>query len=255
MPKTASAFFGGAAIGSQPVVSRFSHDGKSARGYSFTAIKRSETGMIVTGEPQPLPFGTEVIADLGNWLWGTGCYRPYDMSLLVPYGQPIPSVPPGKTGIYDDLIALYLYIRDRGICQWLIGGVLAQNATHALWTTYCRSAEAAEGKIPVLSLRPSVAIPIASRSGEISYQPVLEITGWTTRDPGVFGARTVPPPQIRLGSDAAAAAAAIAAPEPAVLPQPVPVVLPREAAPGQAATAADAATTVTVSAPNAAPRF
>ena len=92
----------------------------------------------------------------------------------------------------------------------LIGGVLAQNAVYTLWTAFGRAAEAAQGLIPVLTLRPSLAVPIASRNGEISWQPVLEITGWTTRDPAVFGPRTVPPPQIRLGSDGAAAA--IAAP-------------------------------------------
>jgi hypothetical protein len=276
MAKTASAFFGGAATGSQPVVSRFSHDGKSTRGYSFTPVSRSQVGQVVTGDPEPLPFGTEVIVDLGNFRWGPGCYRPYDMTLLVPYGQPIPGVEPGKTGEYTDLLALILYVRGRGICQWLVGGVLAQNAVHTLWTTFGRAAEAAQGLIPVLTLRPSVAIPIASRNGEISYQPVLEITGWTTRDPSVFGPRTVPPPQTRLGSDGAAAA--IAAPEPAELPQPVPVILPPEqaaaatsandpfstmvplgsavaVAPSGAAAHYAAADTVTVAAPSAAPKF
>jgi hypothetical protein len=226
MAKVASAFFGGAAIGSQPVVPRFSHDGKSTRGYAFTPVSRSPAGQIVTGDPEPLPFGSEVIVDLGNFMWGPGCYRPYDMSLLVPYGQPIPIVPSGKTGEYTDLLALFLYVRGRGIGQWLISGVLAQNAVYALWTAFGRAGEAAQGLIPVLTLRPSLAIPIASRSGEISYQPVLEITGWTTRDPAVFGPRTVPPPQTRLGSDGAAAA--IAAPEPVELPQPMPVILPPE---------------------------
>jgi hypothetical protein len=228
MAKAASAFFGGAAIGSQPVVPRFSHDGKSTRGYAFTTVTRSQGGQIVTGDPESLSFGTEVIADLGNFLWGAGCYRPFDMTGLVPYGQPIPSVAPGKTGEYTDLLALFLYVRGRGICQWLIGGVLAQNALYSLWGAFCRAGEAAQGLVPKLTLRPSLAVPIASRNGEISYQPVLEITGWTTRDPAVFGPRTVPPPQTRLGSDGAAAA--IAAPEPAVLPQPVPVVLPPEQA-------------------------
>jgi hypothetical protein len=97
-----------------------------------------------------------------------------------------------------------------------------------LWTTFGRAAEAAQGLIPVLTLRQSQPIPIASRNGEISYQPVLEITGWANRDPEVFGPRTVPPPQTRLGSDGAAAA--LAAPEPAELPHPVPVVLPPEQA-------------------------
>jgi hypothetical protein len=229
MAKAVSAFFGGAATGSQPVVSRFSHDGKSSRGYSFTSVSRSQTGQIITGNPEPLSFGTEGIADLGNFLWGPGCYRPYDMSLLVPYGAPIPGVPPGKTGEYTDLLALFLYVRGRGLCQWLIGGVLAQNSLHMLWTTFGRAAEAAQGLIPVLTLRQSQAIPIASRNGEISYQPVLEITGWTTRDPSVFGPRTVPPPQTRLGSDGTGgAAAAIAATEPGELPHPVPAVLPPE---------------------------
>jgi hypothetical protein len=158
-----------------------------------------------------------------------------------------------------------------------VGGVLAQNAVYALWTTFGRATEAAQGLIPVLTLRHSQAIPIASRNGEISYQPVLEITGWTTRDPSVFGPRTVPPPQTRLGSDGAAAA--IAAPEPAELPQPVPVILPPEqhdpfstmmplgnatagaasaVAPAVAAASAIAvppADTVTVAAPSAAPKF
>jgi hypothetical protein len=268
MAKAASAFFGGAATGSQPAVPRFSHDGKSQRGYSFTTVTRSQVGQIVTGNPEPLSFGTEVIADLGNFLWGSGCYRPYDMSGLVPYGQPIPGVSEGKTGEYTDLLALFLYVRGRGICQWLIGGVLAQNAVYALWTAFGRAAEAAQGLIPVLTLRPSQAIPIASRNGEISYQPVLEITGWTTRDPAVFGPRTVPPPQTRLGSDGAAAAIAVAEPEPTVLPQPVPVILPPEQGtsstlPGDAlfASATPAASsampiaTVTVAAPSAAPKF
>ena len=175
MAKSASVFFGGAAIGGQPVVPRFSHDGKSTRGYSFTLVSRSESGQVITGDPQPLPFGTEAIVDFGNFLWGPGCYRPYDMSLLVPYGQLIPSVAPGKTGEYTDLLALFLYIRGRGICQWLIGGVLAQNAVHMLWTAFGLSAEAAQGLVPVVTLRSSQAIPIASRNGEISWQPVLEI--------------------------------------------------------------------------------
>jgi hypothetical protein len=226
MARAASAFFGGAAIGSQPVVPRFSHDGKSSRGYTFTSVIRSDIGRVVTGDPEPLSFGTEAIADLGNFLWGPGCYRPFDMSLLVPYGQPIPGVPEGNAGEYTDLLALFLYLRGRGICQWLVGGVLAQNAVYALWTAFRRAGEAAQGLIPVLTLRPSLAVPIASRNGEISYQPILEITRWTTRDPAVFGPRTVPPPQTRLGSDGAAAA--IAAPEPVELPQPVPVILPTE---------------------------
>jgi hypothetical protein len=275
MAKVASAFFGGAATGSQPVVPRFSHDGKSTRGYSYTSVTRSQTGQIITGNPEPLAFGTEAITDLGNFLWGPGCFRPYDMSLLVPYGQPIPGVPAGKTGEYTDLLALFLYVRGRGICQWLISGVLAQNAVHVLWTTFGRAAQAAQGLIPLLTLRQSQAIPIASRNGEISYQPVLEITGWTTRDPSVFGPRTVPPPQTRLGSDGAAAA--IAEPEPSELPHPVPVVLPPEQAGDSmfatvipvTATATSAATApesvamahpaaadvVMVAAPSAAPKF
>jgi hypothetical protein len=244
MAKTASAFFGGAAIGSDPVVPRFNHDGKSARGYKFTPVSRGEIGRIVTGESQPLAFGTEVIADLGNLRWGSGSYRPYDMSGLVPYGQPIPSVAEGKTGEYTDLLALYVYVRGHGLAQWLIGGVLAQNAVHLLWMQFCRAAEAVQKLIPVLTLLPSQAIPIASRNGEISWQPLLEISGWVQRDPGVFGPRTVRPPIPRLSSDGAAAAVSGAAAAPATLPQPVPVpvVLPPEetTAPVQAAAATSA---------------
>jgi hypothetical protein len=210
-------------------LARFSHDGKSSRGYSFTKVSRSQTGQIITGDPEPLPFGTEIIVDFGNLLYGAGSFRPYDMSLLVPHGQPIPVVPEGKIGEYTDMLALFIYLRGRGICQWLIGGVLAQNAVHALWTTFCRAPEAAEGLIPVLTLRPSLATPIASRNGEISYKPVLETTGWTTRD-STFGPRTVPAPQTRLGSDGAAAAIAAPEPVPAALPQPVLVILPPEQA-------------------------
>jgi hypothetical protein len=131
-------------------------------------------------------------------------------------------------GEYTDLINLLIYLRERGICQWLVGGVLAQNAVHILWTTFCRAAEAAQGMIPVVTLHPSQAIPIASRNGEISWQPALEITGWVPREEATFGPRTVPPPTTRLGTDGAEAALPAASPAPVTLPQSVPVVLPPE---------------------------
>jgi hypothetical protein len=240
MARTASAFFGGTAIGSTPVAPRFGHDGKSARGYSFTPVTRNEIGRIVTGDTQPLPFGTEVIVDLGGFCWGPGCYRPYDMSRLVPYGQPIPSLPPDVVGEYVDLIALPVYVRGRGLAQWLIGGVLGQNAMFALWTRFQHASEAAQGQIPVLLLRPSAAIPIASRNGELSWQPILEIAGWVVRDPAVFGIRTVAAPMAQVAAGTAPAGIM----QPAALPQPVPMVLPPEqlVAPVQAAAATPSAT-------------
>jgi hypothetical protein len=228
MSKASSAFFGGTAIVSSPVVPRFSHDGKSTAGYSYTPVARSETGGILTGDSQPLPFGTEVIVDFGNFIWGSGCFRPYDMSLLVPYGQPIPGVVPGRIGEYKDLLGLFLYVKGRGLCQWLIGGVLAQNSVYNLWLAFGRAAESVQGLLPVLTLRPSLAIPIASRNGELSWQPILKITGWVNRDTTVFGSRTVAPPQTRLANDNATAATPGVKPQPTALPQPVPVILPPE---------------------------
>jgi hypothetical protein len=222
--RASSAFFGGVPINDGPVVSRFRHDGKHPTGYSFTSITRNEMGRIVTGLPTPVPLGTEVIVDLGGLRWGAGCFRPYDMSLLVPYGALIPVVPAGKTGEYTDLIALNVYIRGYGLAQWIIGGVLGQNALFALWTAYIRSREAAEGSIPVTTLQPSEPIPIASRNGEISYRPLLEISAWVQRDEAIFGPRTVAPPVLRVEASSAADAPA----QSVVMPQPVPMVLPPE---------------------------
>jgi hypothetical protein len=267
MAKAASAIFGGSQIGTRPIISRFNHDGKSARGYSFTPVTRGGDGKIVTGEALPVPYGSAAIVDIGSMLWGPHCYRPYNDRYLVPYGQSIPMVPEDAQGEFTDHLAIPLYLKDRGLARWLVGGVLAQNAWHVVLTRCWSAAEAAQGLIPVIVIRPSLPVPIASRNGEISYQPVLEITGWAQRDP-MFGERTVPAPLARVASEVPAA--------PVVLAQPTPVILPPERT-AQAAPAKDpfasvvpAATptsaqpvavapallvTTTIAAPRAAPRF
>jgi hypothetical protein len=273
--KKPSAFFGGSQPGTRPIVSRVNHDGKSARGYTFTPVTRGGDGKVITGEAVSLPYGTVVIADIGGILWGPHCYRPFNANYMVPYGQPIPVVPVDVQGEFSDHLAVPLLVKGHGLGQWLVGGVLAQNSLYSVWTRCQTAAEAAQGLIPVLALRPSLAVPIASRNGEISYQPVLEITGWVPRDAAIFGERTVPAPQARVGSEAPAVSGMLAKPVPVILP-PEQVSLPPEqvaqpapsTAPDPFASAAPVATptaippaapvppaAITVPAPSAAPRF
>ena len=223
MARAASAFFGGPQIGNRPIVARFNHDGRAGRGYSYTPVVRGADGKVLTGEPQPLTYGFEGIADIGSMLWGPHCYRPYNDSCMVPYGQPIPSIRADAQGEFSDHIGVMLYLRSRGLCKWMIGSVLTQNAWHLVWTRCGAASEAQRGLIPVIIFHPSLAVPIASRNGELSYQPVLEITGWVVRDP-LFGERSVPAPIARISSDSGATAAA----QPVALAQPVPIILPPE---------------------------
>jgi hypothetical protein len=236
--RTASAFFGGANFNSGPILCRLQHDGRSPKGFTFTTVERDPTSnRIVTGEPKAVPFGTQVIADLGGFKWGPGCYRPFDMSHLVPYGQPIPVVGDTTQGEYVDLIEVICFVKGFGLCEYKLGGVLAQNAFHTVWAQFGRSPEAAEGKLPIITLNKSEPIPVASRLGEIFYKPSFALTGWVERDAAMFGARTVPAPQVRLGGGATPAGA---------LPNPVPVSLPVEISDPfqQAETASKAAVSV-----------
>jgi hypothetical protein len=231
MAKTASAFFGGQAISEGRVISYLNHGGKSGAGYSMVPKARDADGKIVTGDTRHIPYGSQVIMDFGSMHWGAGCFRPYDMSRLVPYGAPMPVVEAGTAGEFVDLLRVDLLVGAE-LVEWTVTGVLGQNALWAVWTQYSRSEAAATGQIPVVQLNESEAIAIASRQGEISYKPALAIVGWVDRDPAVFGERCVALPQARLA--AAPKAPAVAAPvfppvqpiRPVMPVRPQPVVLP-----------------------------
>jgi len=169
-------------------------------GYTYVTSTQSADGKFVA-KHTPVPFGTMLVLDFGGAERGWLQFRPFNDSHLVPLHHDVPAQPEGD---YTLVVRVPVLLQQFGLAQWTLGGTIAQNAVFSIYATFEHAREAAEGKILVCRLRPSRQIPIASRSGELHYAPVLEPCGWVERDEGRFGPRIVPPPLPLLPAAAAA---------------------------------------------------
>jgi hypothetical protein len=154
----------------------------------------------------PVAFGEKAAIDFPTGKRGWMSFRPYDDSHLVGLHEPIGPKP--AEGDYVLVVRVRLLMQHSAveITEWRVSGVIAQNSMFALFVAYTRAGEAAAGKIPVVALRPSRSITIASRNGELHHAPTLEIVGWVDRD-ARFGPPTVPLPIVRVGGGGAEAGA------------------------------------------------
>jgi hypothetical protein len=159
------------------------------------SVRDPSTGKY-SAKHTPIAFGTKGALDFGATERGWLSFRPFDDSHLVPLHMPVASESPGDT--YSRVVRIPVFLEGLGLLQWTLGGVIAQNSLFPLFYLFCRSAEAAEGKIPVAIFLPSRRVPIASRNGELHSAPELEIVGWIVRDQGRYGPRRVPAPVAAL---------------------------------------------------------
>jgi hypothetical protein len=159
--------------------------------YTFVIGERDAATGKYVAKHTPVPLGAKVVLDFGTIERGWLCFRPFDDQHLVPFPQPVPAQPEGE---YTRAIRLPVLIEGFGLAQWTAAGIIGQNALFAVYVTFERAVEATQNKIPIVALRPSRQISIASRNGEVHTAPTLEIIGWTDRRTDQFGLRTVPAP-------------------------------------------------------------
>jgi hypothetical protein len=118
---------------------------------------------------------------------------------VVPLGQPLPMIPSKE----------YKQCCRVRIASQVLGGVrefsssakCVLNALDDLHNKYEAASEAAEGKIPIVKLGGTNAVPTNGPQGKTTtYAPVFEIIGWTERFPEL-GEATVAPPRSRHTSN------------------------------------------------------
>ena len=207
-----SAFFDprGSQAG-RPPPPRFQFDGRSGN-YSYViGVRDPSIGRFVP-QHTAVPFGSKVILDFGSIEGGWLNWQPFDDSKLVPLPYDVPEAiraVGASPGHGFSLVArLSVLLQQHGLAQMTCGGVILQNAVKRLRTIYHHAAEASQNMLPVVELRPSRQIALASRNGELHAAPELEIVAWVPRDDNVFGPRIVPPPvPILTGAEAAKLAA------------------------------------------------
>jgi hypothetical protein len=207
-----SGFFDprGARRALQGVPPRLQFDGRGGSFSHVVGVRDALSGRFIA-KHTPVAFGTRVVLDFGSAERGWLSFKPFDDSKLVPMHQPVDvENPPGED--YTLVLRLPCWLEGLGLAQFTCPGVILQNAVFNLFVQYRRAGEASAGKIPVVALRPSQQIPIASRNGELHPAPQFEIVGWVTRDPDRYGARTVPLPTAQVAADDAMPALPGAAP-------------------------------------------
>ena len=171
---------------------------------------------------------------------------------MVPYdGRPLPSQPQDKDaeGKIMSRPGFRLLIAGKavgGIREWCSNASILVNEIEVLWDMYRVAPEAAQGRIPLVSIISTV--PVTSGRGaqkSTNYKPVFVIRGWVDRLEDM-GPRTVPVPR-------PVAAMPHVAPRPTPGTQGAPAApLPETPAPAQAATRPSGASTG-VAAPDAMP--
>jgi hypothetical protein len=198
MTKLSGFFDPRGARGTQGVPPRLQYLDATAS-YSFVIGDRDLASGKYIPRHATVPLGTKVALDFGAIEWGWLQFRPFDDQFLVPLCHPIPPQPEGD---YTRAVRLPALLEKYGLAQWTAAGIITQNALFSVHVIFQRSAEAAQGQIPIVALRPSRQISIASRNGEVHTSPVLELVGWADRKDEVFGPRLVPPPIAVIAQDA-----------------------------------------------------
>lgn len=163
--------------------------------------------------------------------------------LLVPMGQPIPAQPQEMSEARageKPRRAFQPGFRVKVMSQKTFGDAAAyyfsgssktlMSQVEALWAMFCASAEAAAGKVPVVSVTGSEKVMVKTPQGSNTfYAPVFQIASWADR-PAALGERTVPPPSGRQAAPAPSAPAPAAhVPPPAPAPQPQAAPAPQDA--------------------------
>ena len=208
-----SAFFDPrGSLAGRPPPPRFQFDGRSGSYSYVTGVRDPSIGRFVP-QHTAVPFGSKVILDFGSIEGGWLNWQPFDNSKLVPLPYDVPEAiraVGASPGHGFSLVArLSVLLQQHGLAQMTCGGVILQNAVKRLRTIYHHAAEASQNMLPVVELRPSRQIALASRNGELHAAPELEIVAWVPRDDNVFGPRIVPPPvPILTGAEAAKLTAA-----------------------------------------------
>ena len=133
--------------------------------------------------------------------------------VLVPYGTMIPQQPQElgennrkafQPGFRAKVIGPRLF-GDNAPRYFSATSKAVMGPTWALYSTYAKAPEAAEGKIPVVSVKKTDIIESKTPQGTSRFHsPVYEIVGWTDRTPEL-GAETV----LRPGAIAASVAASV----------------------------------------------
>jgi hypothetical protein len=127
----------------------------------------------------PVRIGTLVIPDLRRLLEGELCFNPYDTSLMVPRGQPLPPRC-GKPG-YMDGMQIDVLVKGLGLATFTSTADTVCGMLDALYNTYCFAAEAQEGKLPICRIDPSRSFQ--SKHGSTIYPPRWPmIAAWVLRN-------------------------------------------------------------------------
>ena len=202
----------------RPPPPRFQLDGRSGSYSYVVGVRDPSIGRFVP-QPTAVPFGSKAVFDFcsieGGWL----SWTPFDDSKLVPLPYDVPEAirvvgsSPGQG--FSLVVRLSGLLQQHGLAQMTAGGVIVQNSIKRLRTLYQHAAEATQGMLPVVELRPSRQIPLASRNGEMHSVPEFEIVGWVPRNDDQFGPPVVPLPVPILTGGVAARLTATANDNPA----------------------------------------
>jgi len=212
----------------RPPPPRLQFDGRSGSYSYVVGIRDPSIGRFVP-QPTAVPFGSKAVFDFcsieGGWLNWT----PFDDSRLVPLPYDVPEAvravgsSPGHG--FSLVVRLSVLLQQHGLAQLTCPGTILQNSVKRLRTLYQHAAEATQGMLPVVELRPSRQVPLASRNGELHPVPEFEVVGWVPRNDDLFGPPVVPlPVPILTGG----AAAQLSAPATTANDNPTPASLPWE---------------------------
>jgi hypothetical protein len=154
------------------------------------------TGGDASGLEQ-VPFDTPKIIDWLRLCVGPIRWKPRDVSLVVPFGQAIPELPPG----YDDGMIVPMLFQGLPLAKLTSTGAYVNNALYTLHMVFTFAAEAQRGLLPVYVSEKSEPV-FNAKYNQNFYPPKEKLAGWVERDSDLFGPALVPVPVPLIGRQA-----------------------------------------------------
>jgi hypothetical protein len=97
----------------------------------------------------PVPFGAFLVIDWRVHRIGPLRWKPFDSSLMVPYGQPVPPLPSED---YVDGMSIQILFHDYGLTKLTANSDYIHNAMYRIRMAYSFAAEAQAGQLAIHQL-------------------------------------------------------------------------------------------------------